>query len=49
LPVQIDEPGMRTTFTHDSSGNVLSKTVLDTATSESRTWTYTYNGWRGRF
>jgi RHS repeat-associated protein len=43
LPTQIDEPGKRTTFTHDSSGNVLTKTVLDTSTSESRTWTYTYN------
>jgi RHS repeat-associated protein len=43
LPTQIDEPGKRTTFTHDANGNVLTKTVLDTATSESRTWTYTYN------
>lgn len=43
LPAQIDEPGKRTTFTHDSNGNVLTKTVLDTSTSESRTWTYTYN------
>ncbi|HEY7642943.1 MAG TPA: RHS repeat-associated core domain-containing protein [Steroidobacteraceae bacterium] len=43
LPTQIDEPGKRTTFTHDTSGNVLTKTVLDTTTSESRTWTYTYN------
>lgn len=43
LPTQIDEPGKRTTFTHDSNGNILTKTVLDTSTSESRTWTYTYN------
>lgn len=43
LPTQIDEPGKRTTFTHDSNGNVLTKTVLDTSTSASRTWTYTYN------
>lgn len=43
LPTQIDESGKRTTFTHDSNGNVLTKTVLDTSTSESRTWTYTYN------
>lgn len=43
LPTQVDEPGKRTTFTHDASGNVLTKTVLDTSTSESRTWTYTYN------
>jgi RHS repeat-associated protein len=43
VPTQIDEPGRRTTFTHDTNGNVLTKTVLDTATSDSRTWTYTYN------
>lgn len=43
LPTRIDEPGKRTTFTHDASGNVLTKTVLDTSTSASRTWTYTYN------
>jgi RHS repeat-associated protein len=43
LPTQIDEPGRSTTFTHDSAGNVLTKTVLDTGSSESRTWTYTYN------
>jgi RHS repeat-associated protein len=41
--MQIDEPGRRTTFTHDANGNVLNSTILDTATSESRTWTYTYN------
>jgi RHS repeat-associated protein len=45
LPTQIDEPGKRTTFTHDSNGNVLTKTVLDTSTGESRTWTYTYNSY----
>lgn len=43
LPTQIDEPGRRTTFTHDAAGNVLTRTVLDTASSESRIWTYTYN------
>jgi RHS repeat-associated protein len=43
LPAQVDEPGRRTTFTHDPAGNVLTKTVLDTASSESRTWTYTYD------
>jgi RHS repeat-associated protein len=43
LPTQIDELGKRTTFTHDANGNVLTKTELDTASSESRTWTYTYN------
>jgi len=43
LPLQIDEPGKRTTLTYDPSGNVLTKTVLDTTSSESRTWTYTYD------
>lgn len=43
LPTQIDEPGKQTTFTYDTSGNLLTKTELDPATSESRTWTNTYN------
>lgn len=41
-PTRIDEPGRRTTFTYDANGNVLTRTVLDTSTSESRTWTNTY-------
>jgi RHS repeat-associated protein len=45
VPSQIDEPGKRTTFTHDANGNVLTRTELDTATSASRTWTYTYNSY----
>jgi RHS repeat-associated protein len=45
LPTQIDEPGKRTTYTHDANGNVLTKTELDTATSTVRTWTYTYNSY----
>lgn len=43
LPTQIDEPGKRTTLSYDAQGNVLTRTELDTNTSESRTWTYTYN------
>ena len=43
LPIQIDEPGRRTTFTYDTAGNLLTRIVTDTATSNSRTWTYTYN------
>ncbi len=42
-PRQIDEPGRRTIYSYDASGNVLTKTVTDTATSASRTWTYTYD------
>ena len=44
LPTEIDEPGRETTFTYDGSGNLLTKTVTDTAASQSRTWTMTYNG-----
>jgi YD repeat-containing protein len=45
LPTQIDEANRRTTFTHDSSGNVLTRTVTDLSVTPnvSRTWTYTYN------
>jgi RHS repeat-associated protein len=42
-PTQIEEPGRRTTYVHDASGNVESMTVLDTTTSASRTWSYTYS------
>jgi RHS repeat-associated protein len=43
LPLSIAEPGRTTTYTYDTSGNVLTKTIADTALSTSRTWTYTYN------
>ncbi|MDY6945409.1 MAG: RHS repeat-associated core domain-containing protein [Pseudomonadota bacterium] len=43
LPMQIDEPGKRTSFTRDANGNALTRTELDTTTSVSRVWTYTYN------
>ncbi len=43
LPTQIDEAGRRITFSYDAGGNLLNKTVTDTATQQSRTWTYTYN------
>ena len=45
MPTQIDEPNRRTAFTHDSSGNVLTRTVTDLTVTPnvSRTWTYTYN------
>ena len=42
-PAQIDEPGRRTSFTYDLQGNLLTRTVTDTATGDSRTWTNTYN------
>ncbi len=43
LPTQITEPGRTTAFTYDSSGNQLTKTVTDTATSTARAWTFTYD------
>ena len=43
LPTLITEPGKTTAFTYDASGNLLSKTITDTALNKSRTWTYTYN------
>src|SRR5712671_1892938 len=36
-------PLQTTAFTYDSSGNLLTATITDTATSTSRTWTNTYN------
>ena len=44
FPVQIDEPGRRTTYTYDTAGNQQTRTELDTTTSASRTSTYTYDG-----
>lgn len=42
-PLTITEPGKVTTYTYDASGNMLTKTVTDTATSATQTWTWTYN------
>lgn len=44
VPLQVDEPGRRTTYTYDANGNRLTQTVTDTATNESRATTWTYNG-----
>lgn len=44
LPVQIDQVGQRLNFSYDASGNLLQKTVTDTATQQIRTWTHSYNG-----
>lgn len=43
LPTQFDEPNRRTTFTYDASGNLLTRTITDLATSQARTWTFAYN------
>jgi RHS repeat-associated protein len=42
-PDLITEPNRTTAFTYDNLGNVLTKTITDTATSTTRIWTYTYD------
>ena len=44
-PALISEPNRTTGFTYDAMGNVLTKTVTDTATSTTRVWTYTYDSY----
>lgn len=45
LPTQITEPGRVTKYSYDATtGNVLSKSITDTASGATRTWTYTYTG-----
>lgn len=43
LPLTITEPGRVTTYTYDSNGNRLTKTVTDSASSQTQVWTWTYN------
>jgi len=43
LPETMTEPGRETTMSYDGAGNMLPRSVRDTATNETRTWTYTYN------
>ena len=51
LPVKIVEPGLTTSFTYDSAGNLLTQTLADTTTTtvpystsgQTRTWTYTWS------
>lgn len=45
LPDVITEPNRSIAYTYNSKGNVLTKTITDTATSTSRIWAYTYNGY----
>lgn len=47
LPTLVTEPTRTTAFSHDASGNVLTRTVTDTSVTPnvSRTWTYTYNSY----
>jgi RHS repeat-associated protein len=45
VPTSITEPNRITAFTHDTAGNVLTRTITDTSVTPnvSRVWTYTYN------
>ncbi len=43
-PTNIAEPGRDTTNVYDSAGNLLSRTITDTASGKTRTWTFTYTG-----
>lgn len=43
LPVLVTEPGRTTTYTYDAVGNVLTRTVTDTATNKAQLWQWTYN------
>ncbi|QNK68444.1 RHS repeat protein [Variovorax sp. PAMC26660] len=44
MPALVTESGRTTAYTYDISGNVLVKTITDTATNKAQTWQYTYNG-----
>ncbi len=44
LPLTIDEPQRLTTYSYDANGNLLSRSVKDKGTNETRTVSYTYNG-----
>ncbi|SET02165.1 RHS repeat-associated core domain-containing protein [Variovorax sp. OV084] len=43
LPVLVTEAGRTTAYTYDVVGNVLSRTVTDTATNKAQLWQWTYN------
>lgn len=43
LPTLITEPGRTTSMAYDATGNLVTRTITDTALGRSRTWTYTYN------
>ena len=43
LPVLVAEADRTTAYTHDAIGNVLTKTVTDTATNKAQLWQWAYN------
>ena len=49
-PASVTEANRTTSFTYDTSGNALTKTVTDTSVTPNvaRTWTYTYDSLRPR-
>jgi RHS repeat-associated protein len=44
-PALITEPNRTIGFTYDAMGNMLTRTITDSATSATRTWTYTYDSY----
>jgi YD repeat-containing protein len=44
-PVLITEATRTTAFNYDANGNLLSKSVTDTTSNVTRTWTYTYDSY----
>ena len=45
LPTSIQTSYRKTSFTYDSAGNMLTRTLQDLQFSISRTWTYTYDSY----
>ncbi|WP_431113398.1 RHS repeat-associated core domain-containing protein [Variovorax paradoxus] len=43
LPALVTESGRTTAYTYDALGNVLTRTVTDTATNQAQLWQWTYN------
>jgi len=43
LPTLVTEAGRTTAYSYDAVGNVLSKTVTETATNKAQVWQWTYN------
>ena len=45
LPTQIQLSNRQTNYTYDPNGNALTKTIKDTSSGTTRTWTYTYDSY----
>jgi RHS repeat-associated protein len=44
LPVRLAEPGRETLYQYDAKGNLLTRSITDLATGETRSMTYEYDG-----